>query len=66
MGSLTLWNYGCGIYRAQGSVYVEHRVVVWAILHHRIMGDVGIEHRVVFIGVFGYLTQYRAVVTMAD
>jgi len=30
-----------------GDVGIEHRVVVWALLHYRIMGDVGIEHRVV-------------------
>jgi len=32
------------------------KLVIWDILHHRVMGDVYVELGVVFIGGWGYLT----------
>ena len=34
-------------------VIIIVKLVIWGILHHRVMGGVGIQHRVVFIYGFG-------------
>ena len=36
---------------------ISRILVIWALLHYRIMGDVGIEHRVVVWVAGGHLTQ---------